>query len=114
MYFDRADIGEEAAAESQENLRSLQLLADAVADDVRSQLSDAFAVESNVVSTPIGPQGAIAVHAPDGQPVAAGIGLEEVEEFTGPDRRDLAQDIIATAVNQASGTVADRFHRACQ
>lgn len=102
------------ASVTSEDARSLLSTADAVADEIRDHLSDAFSVEATVVATPYGPQGAVSVYLPDTDPVAAGISLTDLEDFSQGDRRDLAHELIAAAVGQAQLVIGDRIVDAAQ
>lgn len=97
-----------------EELRSLQLAADELASAVRAQLTDAFAIDADVVSTPGGPRGAVSVHPPEAAPVAAGIPLEEADGLTVDRRRELATDLVVEAVGRAQTAVGDRLVQAGQ
>lgn len=97
-----------------EDARSLLSTADAVADEIRDHLSDAFSVDSTVVATPYGPQGAVSVHLPEAEPVAIGISMNDHEDLSSTERRELAHDLIAAAVGQAQVTIGDRIVDAAQ
>lgn len=99
---------------SADQLRTLQSTADELAASVRDQLSDAFAVDADVVATPGGPQGAVSVQPPDAPPVAAGIPIDEAEGLTVEHRDELVVDLVAAAVGRARSTVGDRILPAAQ
>lgn len=107
MYHNRVDESVDPA--SPEELRVLQLTADAVADEVRWYLSGAFEVESQVVTTPAGPTAAVSIHPPESAPIAAGIPLGDLEEFTDDGRQELTVELVAAAVGRARSAVGDRF-----
>lgn len=114
MYSNRGRTGRRDAELTAEELRSLQTAADAVADEARLHLSDVFAVESTVVPTPGGPRGAVSIHPPDAAPVAAGIEMDELDELADDRSRELALDLVASAVDRARTTVGDQFLPAAQ
>lgn len=117
MYSNRGPRGGGSGREAPptpEQLRSLQLAADDVAHEVRLHLSDAFAVEATVVPTPGGPRAAISVHPPEAPPVAVGFSMDELEGFSGGTQRDLAIDLVASAVERARTSVSDRFLRVAE
>ncbi len=107
MYQNRVDDGADPA--TSEELRVLQSTADAVADAVRVHLSAAFEVDAQVVTTPTGPTAAVSVHPPESPPVAAGIPLADLDEFSEDGRHELTVELVAAAVGRAQNAVGDRF-----
>lgn len=114
MHGNRVATVGATAELSETELRELQAAAADVADSVRDHLTDAFAVESDVVSTPGGPQGAVSVQPPDAPPVAAGIPYEDVPRLNDDHRAELTIDLVATAVGRARTSVGDRILQAAQ
>lgn len=112
MYENRGeDVSDPATPEQ---VRVLQTTADEVADDIRLHLSGAFEVESEVVTTPAGPTAAVSIYPPESRPVAAGIPLDELDELTHEERRELTVELVAAAVGRARNSVGDRFMPAGQ
>lgn len=99
---------------STDDARSLLSTTDAVADEVRTHLSEAFSVESTVVATPYGPQGAVSIYVPEAEPIGAAITLDELDGLTPVERRELVRDLVATAVGHARDTFGDRIVDAAQ
>lgn len=109
--FDEDDGTDPASADE---LRLLQSTADSVADDVRVHLSDAFEVDAQVVTTPSGPTAAVSVQPPKSPPLAAGISLDDLDELTDDERRELTVELVAAAVGRAKSNVGGQFLAAGQ
>lgn len=116
MYENRGVSPETTLGESlsAEQMRTLQSTTESVADDARRHLTDVFEVESAVVSTPEGPQGAVSIHPPEAPPITVGIPTDDLDDSSDADRGDLVVDLVATAVGRAESSVGDRLYPAAQ
>lgn len=102
MYENRdGNTANTPADPTPEERRQLQIVAQDVADQARRYLSDAFTIESGVMSTPMGAQAAITVYLPETHPVTAGIAMDEIDEFSSTDEQQMATELVATAIGQA-------------
>ena len=54
------------------------------------------------------------MHLPEAEPVAIGISMNDHEDLSSTERRELAHDLIAAAVGQAQVTIGDRIVDAAQ
>lgn len=114
MHGNRVASVDAAGEPSTEQLRTLQTAADDLAASVRDRLTDAFAVEADVVATPGGPLAAVSVQPPEAPPVATGMSIDEAQGITRDHRDELAVDLVAAAVGRARSSVGDRLVPAAQ